>query len=66
MPTHVSGDATLTSVAVWVLIIAMIVARNLRPRRLRVELLWVWPAVMLLFIAGYFYFPPKAWPTSRA
>jgi hypothetical protein len=60
MPTHVSGGATLTSVAVWVLIIAMVVVRNLRPRRLRVELLWVWPSVILLLIAGYFFrFPPK-------
>ena len=60
MPTHASG-ATMTSVVVWVLIIAMIVARNLRPRRLRVELLWVWPAILLVAIAAYFYkFPPKS------
>ena len=61
MPTHVSGDAMLISGVVWLLIIAMIVARNLRPRRLRVELLWVWPAILLLSIAAYFYkFPPKS------
>jgi hypothetical protein len=61
MPTHVSGDTMLINVVVWFLIIAMIVARNLRPRRLRIELLWVWPAILLLFIAGYFYkFPPKS------
>lgn len=51
----------LVSVAVWFLIIVMIVARNLRPRRLRVELLWIRPAILLLFIAGYFYrFPPQS------
>jgi hypothetical protein len=61
MPTHVSGQTMLISVAVWFLIIAMIVARNLRPRRLRVELLWVRPAILLLFIAAYFYrFLPKS------
>lgn len=50
----------LINVAVWCVIIVMIVVRNLRPRRLRVELLWVWPAILLLFIGGYFYrFPPK-------
>ena len=40
MPTHVSGQTMLINVVVWFLIIAMIVARNLRPRRLRIELLW--------------------------
>jgi hypothetical protein len=62
MQTHVlSGPTMLISVAVWFAIITLIVARNLRPRRLRVELLWVRPAIWLLFIAGYFYkFPPKS------
>lgn len=61
MPTHVSGNAMMISVAVWFLIIVMIVARNLRPRRLQVGLLWMRPAILLLFIAGYFYrFPPQS------
>jgi len=61
MPAHVSGGATLISVAVWFAIIAMIVARNLRPRRLRVGLLWIRPAIWLLFTAGYFYkFLPRS------
>lgn len=51
----------LISVVVWFLIIVMIVARNLRARRLRVELLWIRPAILVLFIAGYFYrFPPQS------
>lgn len=49
----------LISVVVWFLIIVMIVARNLRPRRLRVGMLWAWPAILLLAFAGYFYkYPP--------
>jgi hypothetical protein len=61
MPTQVSGQAMLVSVGIWFLVIAMIVIRNLRPRRLRVELLWVRPAILLLFFAGYFFkFPPKS------
>jgi hypothetical protein len=60
MPTHVSGGATMTSLVVWFLIIVLIVARNLRPRRLRVQLLWVRPAILLLAVGAYFYkFPPK-------
>jgi hypothetical protein len=56
-----SSQAMLTSVVVWSLIIVVIVARNLRPRRLRVEQLWIWPAILLLVIAGYFYkVPPKS------
>ena len=51
----------LVSVAIWCVVIVMIVARNLRPRRLRVELLWIRPTIFLLFFAAYFYkFPPKS------
>jgi hypothetical protein len=61
MPVQVSSGATLISAAVWFVIIAMIVARNLRPRRLGVGLLWVRPAILLVAIAAYFYkFPPKS------
>ena len=51
----------MVTVAIWCVVIVMVVARNLRPRRLRVELLWIRPVILLLFIAGYFYkFPPKS------
>ena len=50
----------MVTIAIWAVVIVLFVARNLRPRRLRVELLWVRPAIYLLLIAGYFYkLPPK-------
>lgn len=55
-----SGASTMISLVVAAVIIGLVILRNSRPRKLRVEFLWVRPMI-ILFGAGYYFslFPPK-------
>jgi hypothetical protein len=66
MPPQASAMSSLISIAVLVVVGVVIVLRNLQPRRLRVELLWIRPTILLAMCCLYFFkFQPGS-PTDIA
>jgi hypothetical protein len=61
MQQDATGSSAIISLIVLVIVGGLIILRNSRPRRLRVELLWVRGAIILLGAAAYFaYIHPKS------
>lgn len=51
----------IASIIMFIVVATIVVLRNSRPRKLRVEFLWVRPVIVLVFGALYFYFfPPRS------
>jgi membrane protein CcdC involved in cytochrome C biogenesis len=59
MPTQAATANAIASIIAIVVAGVFIVLRNMRPRRLRVELLWIRPAIFLALCSLYFFrYPP--------
>ena len=60
-----SGGSLQSYLVPMAIVVAVMLMRNARPRRLRIEILWLWPAIyMVLMVAALSAAPPPVTPVS--
>jgi hypothetical protein len=60
-----SGGSLQSYLIPMAVVVGVMLLRNLRPRRLRIEILWLWPVIyMVLLVAALSAAPPPVTPVS--